>query len=102
MKLFFLFNKACLVSIETAEQHCRGIDKGAKSDLGSSHGFATLLLETFRVYVRGMKELFKINFQGPTRLRPFTVGGEINENIFTHGFQLRSGAKRELFHIKRC
>ncbi len=35
-----------------------------------------------------------MNSQGASRLEAFTVGGEINESIFTPSFQLRSGAKR--------
>lgn len=54
------------------------------------------------VYVREMKELFRFILREPPDSDLFTVGGEINETIFTPSFQLRSGAKRWFPLIKRC
>lgn len=84
-----------MVSIETAGQHYRDNDKRAKSGLRASRSvpyccWSHLCL----VYVREMKELFRLILREPPVSGLLLVEGEINENIFTPSFQLRSGAKR--------
>lgn len=90
----FFFNKAGLVSLETAGQHYRDNDKRAKSGLRASYCVPHCCWRHFVFTLEKWKSYLDLFSLAATRLRPFTVGGEINESIFTPSPQLGSGAKR--------